>query len=100
MPIFTDYEKLKSKYTDRTPVLVEGLAGREIKRKYLVPLEFTIAEFVSMLRDKIYIKSNESVYVTINGVIPRASEYISRYEHNSPVIVVVHIEDTFGCCVL
>ena len=92
------YAHLKSKYADKTPVIVTGLSGAP--RKYLVPEAFTISELVSLVRSRQAIDPQKSLYVTIKGTLPTASDPLSLYENGDIVHVTFHVENTFGCKIL
>ena len=52
--IFITAEKIRAKYPDRVPVIVERLPKAQIddldKKKYLVPVDLTIGQFYFLIR--------------------------------------------------
>ena len=92
------YSLLKSKYYDRTPVIVDS---DDIKqKKLLVPIEFTFGELLFFLRKKMKVKPSEATYIYVkenNSVfIPITNEFVSKYEHNDFVYICIKKENTFG----
>mgnify|MGYP003644169256 CR=1 FL=1 len=70
------------------------------KMKYLVPNNFTIGQFVYVIRKRLTMLPEEAIFCVIKmkdcSVIPRHSDYISKYNENDYVIIYFRKEDTFG----
>lgn len=92
------YSYLRAKYPDRTPVLVYGVVLD--KMKYLIPNDFTIGQFMYMIRKRLCMKPQEAIFCVIKldncSVIPTHSDYVSHYNHNDYVVIYLKKEDTFG----
>jgi len=82
--------RIKSKYPDRIPVIVEVDPGSRFalfskkdalqpleKKKYLVPSDLTVGQFQYVIRQKLKIDSTKSLFIFINNTIPPTSELIS-----------------------
>ena len=77
-------KKIISKYPDRVPVIVEvvnnksyfgfGASDNDLppldKRKYLVPHDSTVGQFLFTLRRKIKLDEHTAIFMFINGQLP------------------------------
>lgn len=100
--------KIKKKYTERIPIICEksGKSGNNLpqieKFKYLVPKEFTIAQFMFVIRKRLDINdSQQAIFLFINGTIPGTNSIISEiYETHKNEDGFLYInysgENTFG----
>lgn len=60
------------KYPDRIPIICEKLPNQKNlpnidKKKYLVPCELTISQFMYVIRKRINLKSEEALFLFINN---------------------------------
>jgi len=101
----TESERIRIKYPDKIPVIVEKSKNSEImdidKRKYLVPSELTVGQFVYVIRKRIKIAPEEAIFLFINDTLPPSSSLISQvYKENKDqdgfLYVVYSGESTFG----
>ena len=96
--MIVDYYKLKSKYPDKVPLIVDCPLLK--KKKYLVPLDMTISCLICYFRKKMVLKPTEAVYVLIKyddcSVIPKHSDLISMYEKSNVICMSIKMENTFG----
>jgi GABA(A) receptor-associated protein len=90
--------KLREKYPDRIPVVVNTTGDLVINRsKYLVPDDLTLGEFIIVLRKRINIKACEAIYMFINGKIYPSNMQLKTICGESNFIrVSVAKESTFG----
>lgn len=90
--------KLREKYPDRIPVVVNTTDDLVINRsKYLVPQDLTLGEFIIVLRKRINIKASEAIYMFINGKIyPSNMQLKTICGENNFISVSVAKESTFG----
>lgn len=94
------YNFLKSKYVDKTPIIVKSSFLKE--SKYLVPDTFTFGELLYYLRKRAKgsINSSEALYIYVHSDkherIPMTHELVRNYENNDYVYVTVKKETTFG----
>jgi GABA(A) receptor-associated protein len=56
-----DVLRLLKRYPDKIPVYVEG--ENISQNKFLVPYDITVAQFLYMLREKVLLTPNESIFV-------------------------------------
>jgi len=92
------YNYLKSKYPDRIPVLVNGI--NIDKKKYLVPHNFTIGQFVYIIRRRINIKPEQAIFCMIKyencSVVPKPSDLVSQYERGDYLHIYFVYENCYG----
>ena len=92
------YNYLRSKYPDRIPVKIYGVELD--KMKYLVPIDFTIGQFMYVIRKRMKMKPENAIFCVIKmkdcSVIPKHSDYISQYHKNEYVTIYLRTEATFG----
>ena len=95
--------RIKNKYPDRIPVIVEVRAGvPEMERqKYLVPKDLTVAQFMCALRKKIKLDQHEALYMFFNSTLAQSSAMmgsIYKDHQDSDQFLYAHlcVENTFG----
>jgi GABA(A) receptor-associated protein len=100
--------KILSKYPDRIPVIVERSksCSDQIplidKKKFLVPMDLTIGQFIYIVRKRIQIPATKAIFLfTENGVLPPTGHTIRMiYENYKNVDNFLyfnyHSETTFG----
>eukprot|EP00057_Strongylocentrotus_purpuratus_P028791 XP_011683265.1 PREDICTED: gamma-aminobutyric acid receptor-associated protein [Strongylocentrotus purpuratus] len=70
-------EKIRKKYPDRVPVIVEKAAKARIgdldKKKYLVPSDLTVGQFYFLIRKRIQLRPEDALFFFVNNVIPPTS---------------------------
>jgi len=90
--------RLKEKYPDRIPVIVNTIGDLKIDRnKYLVPQDLTLAEFMVVIRKRINIESYEALYMFINGNLHPSNTCIKNLVLvNNSLTITITKESTFG----
>ena len=99
--------RIMAKYPDRIPIICEkdkrSLDIPDIDRKkYLVPIDLSIANFMYVIRKRIKISPDKSIYLFIdNHVMPATSQLISQLytEHKDEdgfLYIKYAGESTFG----
>eukprot|EP00211_Chloroparvula_japonica_P013472 CAMPEP_0119130708 /NCGR_PEP_ID=MMETSP1310-20130426/8506_1 /TAXON_ID=464262 /ORGANISM="Genus nov. species nov., Strain RCC2339" /LENGTH=121 /DNA_ID=CAMNT_0007121237 /DNA_START=113 /DNA_END=478 /DNA_ORIENTATION=- len=98
--------KIRQKYPDRLPVIVEKAPGSKApdidKRKYLVPVDITIGNFYTEIRNHIKIDANMSIFLFVNNVIPPTPapmfQIYDQYKDDDGFLYIQYTdENTFGC---
>lgn len=98
-------DKIKLKYPDRVPVIVEKVTGSQIeqidKRKYLVPNDITIAQFMWIIRKRIDMAPEKALFLFIEKVVPSSAATMGDiYHHHKDPDGFLYIqysgENTFG----
>mmetsp|Transcript_17513 Transcript_17513/g.30166 ORF Transcript_17513/g.30166 Transcript_17513/m.30166 type:complete len:140 (+) Transcript_17513:88-507(+) len=99
-----DAYRIKSKYPDRLPIIVEG-AGRKLpdidKKKFLVPRDEKVSTLMDVVRRRMNLKETEALFLHINGVMPKPEALMStlyeRYKSEDGFMYVTYSgEQTFG----
>ena len=66
--------RMREKYPDRIPVIVEKATGSDIpdidKQKYLVPTDLTVGQFVHVIRKRIKLAPEKAIFIFVNNVLP------------------------------
>lgn len=97
--------RIRSKYPDRIPVICERSQGSDIddidKKKYLVPADLTVGQFIYVVRKRIKLRPDKSLFLFINGKLPPSSQLMATiYDENKDEDGFLYIlysgENTFG----
>ena len=66
--------RIREKYPDRIPVICEREPRSNIppvdKRKYLIPMDLTVGQFVYVIRKRISIPPEKAIFIFVNNVLP------------------------------
>ncbi|CAH8590514.1 unnamed protein product [Schistosoma intercalatum] len=77
-----DSSKIKAKYPNRVPVVVERHRHSQIpdidKHKFLVPDDVTVAQFMWIIRKRIDISSEKALFLFVEKNMPQ-TRYINRF---------------------
>ena len=94
------------KYPDKIPIICEkNYMQRDLpdidKKKYLVPLDITIGQFMFIIRQRLRFRPEEALFLFINGFIPSSNKFIGEiYEHYKDTDGFLYVtyskENTFG----
>ena len=99
-------QRIRTKYADRIPVICEKDERSDIpdidKKKYLVPQDLTVGQFVYVIRKRIKLPSEKAIFIFINNVLPPTAALMSKIyaEHKDEdgfLYVQYSGENTFGC---
>ncbi|KAL4384402.1 hypothetical protein GQ457_15G004380 [Hibiscus cannabinus] len=85
--------RIREKYPDRIPVVVERADKSDVpdidKKKYLVPADLTVGQFVYVVRKRIKLGPEKAIFVFVKNILPPTAAMMSAiYEEN-------HDEDGF-----
>lgn len=98
-------ESIKKKYPDRIPVIVEKATSSDIatidKKKYLVPHDLTLGQFVYVIRKRIQLTPENAIFVFVNKTLPATSCLMSQiYKDHCDADGFLYVtyagESTFG----
>jgi GABA(A) receptor-associated protein len=100
-------KRVLSKYPDRIPIICERslIASHDCpvidKRKYLVPITYTIGEFLFVIRKRLKLPPEKAIFLFVNGSIPSTSSLVidvyQRYKHTDCYLYMCYSqENTFG----
>ncbi|KAL2628278.1 hypothetical protein AAZX31_07G242400 [Glycine max] len=97
--------RIRDKYPDRIPVIVEKAERSDIpdidKKKYLVPADLTVGQFVYVVRKRIKVSAEKAIFVFVNNTLPPTAALMSSiYEENKDddgfLYMTYSGENTFG----
>ena len=98
-------KKIMEKYPDRIPIIVEKDINSDIKeidkKKYLVPNDLTVGQFLYVIRKRIKLGPEKALYIFIEGIIPPTNYQIStlydKYKGIDGFMIFTYsAENTFG----
>jgi len=90
-------EKIRRKYPDRVPVIVEKSPKARIgdldKKKYLVPSDLTVGQFYFLIRKRISLRPEDALFFFVNNVIPPTSATMgSLYQVRRSFLVLTKLQ--------
>ena len=97
--------RIREKYPDRIPVICEKEPRSDIapvdKRKYLIPIDLTVGQFVYVIRKRISIPPEKAIFIFVNNILPPTAALMSSiYEEHKDedgfLYIVYSGENTFG----
>ncbi|KAL2339192.1 hypothetical protein Fmac_013638 [Flemingia macrophylla] len=97
--------RIRDKYPDRIPVIVEKAERSDIpdidKKKYLVPADLTVGQFVYVVRKRIKVSAEKAIFVFINNTLPptaalMSSIYVENKDDDGFLYMTYSGENTFG----
>eukprot|EP01025_Chloroclados_australasicus_P004512 TRINITY_DN11123_c0_g1_i1.p2 TRINITY_DN11123_c0_g1~~TRINITY_DN11123_c0_g1_i1.p2 ORF type:complete len:124 (-),score=18.22 TRINITY_DN11123_c0_g1_i1:260-631(-) len=97
--------RIREKYPDRIPVIVEKAEKSDIpeidKKKYLVPADLTVGQFVYVVRKRIKLSPEKAIFLFVKDVLPPTAALMSTiYEEKKDEDGFLYItysgENTFG----
>lgn len=70
--------RIRERYPDRIPVIVEKAEKSSVpdidKKKYLVPGDLTVGQFVYVIRRRIKLSPEKAIFVFVKNVLPPTGE--------------------------
>jgi GABA(A) receptor-associated protein len=104
---FLEAQRILSKYPDRIPVICEKSENKNQnlpvlnKIKYLVPADLTIGQLSCVIRNRIRLRSDVAIFLTIDGHIPPTITLIGELYKTSKyadgfLYIQYSGENTFG----
>ncbi|XP_062091579.1 autophagy-related protein 8f [Humulus lupulus] len=97
--------RIREKYPDRIPVIVEKAEKSEIpnidKKKYLVPADLTVGQFVYVIRKRIKLSAEKAIFIFVDNVLPptgglMSTIYEEKKDDDGFLYVTYSGENTFG----
>ena len=97
--------RIRQKYPDRIPVICEKAEKSNIsdidKKKYLVPGDLTVGQFVYVIRRRIKVDQNTNIFIFVNNVLPptaalMSSLYEEQKDEDGFLYITYSGENTFG----
>lgn len=102
---YSESLRIKKKYPNRIPVIVEKQKGSDIinidKKKYLVPNELTMSQFLYVIRKRIKLNDEQAIFIFIGNQIPSSQSLIKeiykQHKNKDGFLYVEYSgENTFG----
>ncbi|PIK58089.1 putative gamma-aminobutyric acid receptor-associated protein-like 2 [Apostichopus japonicus] len=97
--------KIRAKYPERIPVIVEKAPRTSIpnidKKKFLVPADITVAQFMWIVRKRIKLPSEKAIFLFIGKMLPQTTATMGQIyqEHRDSdgfLYIAYSGESTFG----
>jgi len=97
--------RIRLKYPDRIPVISEKAEKSDIpdidKKKYLVPADLTMGQFVYVIRKRIKLAPDAAIFIFVNNTLPPAAAlmaqvYKEHADEDGFLYVTYSGESTFG----
>ena len=97
--------RIREKYPDRIPVICEREPRANIppvdKRKYLIPMDLTVGQFVYVIRKRISIPPEKAIFIFVNNTLPptaalMSTVYESHKDQDGFMYMMYSGENTFG----
>ncbi|CAL5331396.1 unnamed protein product [Camellia sinensis] len=101
--------RIREKYPDRIPVIVEKAERSDIpnidKKKYLVPADLTVGQFVYVIRKRIKLSAEKAIFIFVDNVLPptggiMSTIYDDKKDEDGFLYVTYSGENTFGLQIL
>ena len=98
-------KKIRKKYPDRIPVIVEKNENSDIKEidknKYLVPSDLSFSQFVYIIRKRIQLHKSQALFLFVNNKLVPSNKsvtevYDSEKDEDGFLYVIYNNENTFG----
>ncbi|BEI85055.1 hypothetical protein CcaverHIS002_0504560 [Cutaneotrichosporon cavernicola] len=98
-------ERIRQKYSDRIPVICEKVEKSDIptidKKKYLVPADLTVGQFVYVIRKRIKLSPEKAIFIFVDDILPPTAALMSAiYEEHKDedgfLYIMYASENTFG----
>ncbi|CAM9016023.1 unnamed protein product [Wickerhamomyces anomalus] len=97
--------KIRQRFNNRIPIICERAEKSNLpeidKKKYLVPYDLTIGQFVYVIRKRIHLPAEKAIFIFVNDILPpTAASMSSIYEEHKDedgfLYVLYSSENTFG----
>ena len=98
-------QKITLKYPSRVPIIVERSIRTDVpeidKKKYLVPKDITVGQFVYIIRKRIKLAPEKAIFLFLNETIPPTASllselYIDNKDEDKFLYLTYAGENTFG----
>jgi GABA(A) receptor-associated protein len=95
--------EIRKKYPDKVPIHISFDSTKITinKHKFLVPNEFTMGQFIHILRKRMILQPEQAIFLFINGELPSSNAILSdlykRYKSEDGMLkMICAFENTFG----
>ena len=67
-------KRILIKFSQRIPIICEKNKKSKLldidKKKYLIPIDFTVGQFMYVIRKRLLLPPDKAIFIFINGIIP------------------------------
>lgn len=88
-------ERIRQKYSDRIPVICEKVEKSDIptidKKKYLVPADLTVGQFVYVIRKRIKLSPEKAIFIFVDDILPPTAALMSAIYEEHKWVCVGHL---------
>ena len=100
-----EYKKIYQKHPDRFPIIVEKDERCQLpdipKNKFLVSNDITMGQFIYIIRKRVDLGPEQSLFVMVNGALvnsstPLSKVYEDQQDEDGFLYMVYTSENTFG----
>jgi len=97
--------RIRSKYPDRVPIIVEKFKNTSLpeidKKKYLVPNELSVAQFIYVIRKRIRLEKEQSLFLFVGNSLAQSNVsvgelYASHRDKDGFMYITYSAENTMG----
>ena len=97
--------KIMKKYPSRIPIIVEKCSKCDFheidKRKYLVPKDLNINQFIFIVRKRIKLDASEAIFLMVDNILCPSNTnigdiYDSHHNEDGFLYITYSSENTFG----
>ncbi|CAF1839007.1 unnamed protein product [Brassica oleracea var. botrytis] len=97
--------RIRDKYPDRVPVIVEKAERSDVpnidKKKFLVPADLTVGQFVYVVRKRIKLSAEKAIFVFVKNTLPQTAAMMSAVSDENKdedgfLYMTYSGENTFG----
>jgi len=95
-------DKILLKYPERVPIIVDYKKEIKLdKNKYIVPNNLTVGQFMYVLRKRIKINNEQSLFLLCNNTLMLNNEliinlYNKQKDYDGFLYIIISLENTFG----
>ena len=95
-------QKIMSKYPQRVPIIVDCKKELKLdKNKYIVPNDLTVGQFMYILKKRININHEQSIFLLCNNQLVINTELINNLfnrqkDYDGFLYIIISLENTFG----
>jgi GABA(A) receptor-associated protein len=100
-----EFLKISQKYPGRIPIILERLESSTVdyldKQKFLIPEDTTMGQFMYIIRKRIKLNPEESLFLFVNNTVPSMFSLIStiysqKKDEDGFLYIQYSNENTFG----
>ncbi len=100
-----EVQRIKDRYPGRIPIIVNKAKRSDApeldKHKFLAPADLTVGQFVYVVRRRLALSAEKSLFLFVNNTLPTTSTLLSQLYHyhkaeDGFLYIIYSGESTFG----